>query len=632
MGTMTKGRTLVAVVLFGGLAVLAYLFMRAPEPGAASPAARAGDLPDRGAAPASPPPTIRPPAGLPLRLGAPPSAPDDRPASFEGRVVSAETLAGVPGAELTFSRGGAAASVRAGPDGAFAFVPPAAGRWHLAAVAAHGFFPFAPEWGHSPVQLDARPGLHVRGLEIHLAPAVELEGRVVDGEGAPVAGAEVRLRGTAGEASLVTVADRFRSGPDGRFAFAAPEGSAVEASKDGYLPGFAEVGVLELVNRRVTVALGPRHAPLGAAGPIEGVVVAAGGGPLEGALVTAVREGPFGGAGVPAAQAASGAGGRFALRDLAPGAYRLTARAEGRAPASLRRVEPGARDLVLELAPGGRLRGCVRDAAGGGPVAPFTVMVFERRSALRLVLQRSLSVIDPGGCWALDDLVPGPAAVVASAPGYAPSDELRVEIPAPDEVATVDAALAAGGRLHGRVVDAATRAPVAGAHLSVEGALSGAASTFPVLGEATSGADGAFELSGLPRRFSVFVAAAGHHARILGGLVSGPGERRGPIEVALHAVAAGEEPRTEVSGIGIQLAPHGDALTVTGILDGGGAAAAGVRRGDDVLEVDGRPVDELGLGGAVELIRGPEGTSVTLTLRRGDEVLRLRVPRGQVRG
>ena len=50
------------------------------------------------------------------------------------------------------------------------------------------FLPFAPEWGYSPVQLDARAGLHVRGLVVHLVPATELVGHVVDAERRPVAG------------------------------------------------------------------------------------------------------------------------------------------------------------------------------------------------------------------------------------------------------------------------------------------------------------------------------------------------------------------------------------------------------------------------------------------------------------
>jgi hypothetical protein len=598
---------------------------------------REGAHPARGA-PAAPAPraaairTPPPPAGLPIRVLQRPAAdPDALPASFDGRVVSSATGAGVSGADLTFSRAGAAASVRAGPDGAFRFESPAEGRWLLAAVTAPGFLPFAPEWGHSPVQLDAVRGRHVSGIEIHLSPAVELLGRVVDREGAPVGGAEVRLLGAAAEAALVPLPDRFVSDAQGTFRLSAPEGALVEARREGFLPGRAEVDLTAVLNRRITVELGAAHRSLGAAAPVAGRVVARGGAAIAGALVTAAPE-RLGGAGVPSAQAVTGADGGFTLAPLDPGSYRVTARAEGRAPAAARHVEPGVRDLVLELAEGGRLRGCVRDAASGAPVAPFTVLVLERRSALRLVPQRTRSVIDPAGCYALDDLLPGPAAVVISAPGYAPSQELAVEIAAGGDGVVADAALDAGGRLIGVVRDDETGAPIAGARLGVEGTLSGAASTFPVLSEATTGADGTFTLAGLPRRVSVQVAAAGHHARILGGVEIPPGGAAGPVEVRLRPTQPGEEPRVDLAGIGAVLAARGDALAVAQLLAGGGAAEAGLRRGDLVLEVDGRPVVELGMAGAIDAIRGPEGTQVLLRIRRGDTTFELPVPRRLVRG
>lgn len=622
-----KALVAAAVALLLGVAATVVLWRRGPAEPGSTPTAAATPAATSTVAPAAP----QVPTRLPLAVPAAPAAPDALPASFEGRVVSRASGLGVPGAELTFSRAGAAASVRAAAGGSFRFEPPADGRWLLAAVTAPGYIPFAPEWGHSPVQLEAAPGRHVRGLEIHLVPAAEIVGRVVDGQRKPVAGAEVRLLGLASEAALVPLPDRFTSDASGEFRFSAPQGAVVEARKAGFAPGRAELDLLATLERRVTVRLGPPQETAGEPGRIAGRVIArATRNPVPGALVAAERGG-FGRGAVPVAQVAAGADGAFELAGLDAGRYRLTARAEGLAPGSVRPVETGAKDVVIELDPGGRLRGCARDAATGAPVAPFTVLVFQRRASLFRPLLRSRSFVDASGCWALDDLLPGPVAVVVSAPGYAPSSEVAADVPASGE-AVADVALAQGGRLSGVVVDAETRSPLAGARLSVEGSLAEAASTFPVLAEATTDASGRFLLVGLPRRISLSAAAAGHHARVLGGIEAPPGGEAGPVEIPLRPVAPGEEPLTELAGIGVGIAPRGDTLVVTAVAPRGGAAEAGLTVGDAILRVDGRPVEELGMGGAVDAIRGPEGTTVLLTLRRGGSTLDVRVPRRIVRG
>jgi hypothetical protein len=622
-------------VVAAAVAVLAAVLLfavRSRSPPASAPGAEGAAASAARAPPPSPPAARALPApGYPIAVSPPQLAPPDvLPPTFEGRVVSRTAGAGVAGAELTFSRGGAAASVRAGPDGSFRFEPPAEGRWLLAAVTARGFLPFAPEWGHSPVQLEARPGVHVRGLEIHLSPADELDGRVVHADGRPAAGAEVRLVGTGGEAALVPLADRFTAGSAGEFRFSAPRGAVLEARLPGFAPGVAAVDLAATLERRVTLTLGPPEQARSEAAVISGRVVASGSGaPVPGALVVAERPGVD--RLVVRAQAAAGGDGAFELRGLEPGQYRVTARAEGRAPGSVRRIAAGTADVVVELGDGGRLRGCVRDAASGAPVAPFTVLVFERRSALSRALQRSRSFVDASGCYALDDLAPGPAAVVISAPGFAPSRELAVELAAAGE-AVADAALERGARLSGTVVSADTGAPLAGALLSVEGSLSDAASTFPVLAAAGTDAAGRFVLEGLPARFSVLAAAAGHHGRVVSMSAGAPGADAGPVELALRPVDPGEEPRVELAGIGVGVAPRGEALRVTFVSPRGGGAEAGLARGDLILQVDGIRVVELGFQGTVDAIRGPEGTSVLLTVRREEETFELRVSRRVVRG
>jgi carboxyl-terminal processing protease len=64
-------------------------------------------------------------------------------------------------------------------------------------------------------------------------------------------------------------------------------------------------------------------------------------------------------------------------------------------------------------------------------------------------------------------------------------------------------------------------------------------------------------------------------------------------------------------------------LTVTKEIAGGGAAAAGVVEGDLIVAVDGASAIDLGVNGAVAKIRGQAGTTVTLTVKRGTQLVQL---------
>src|SRR5207244_2894627 len=80
---------------------------------------------------------------------------------------------------------------------------PAPGRHRVAAVAADGYLPFAPAWGHSPLTVDLVAGRRVRGVAIRLRPAIEYTVTVLAGE-APAAAAEVRVLAAAtGELALL---------------------------------------------------------------------------------------------------------------------------------------------------------------------------------------------------------------------------------------------------------------------------------------------------------------------------------------------------------------------------------------------------------------------------------------------
>ncbi|HEV7165479.1 MAG TPA: S41 family peptidase [Gammaproteobacteria bacterium] len=70
----------------------------------------------------------------------------------------------------------------------------------------------------------------------------------------------------------------------------------------------------------------------------------------------------------------------------------------------------------------------------------------------------------------------------------------------------------------------------------------------------------------------------------------------------------------EFNGIGIDIGVQDDAIVVISPIDGSPAARAGVKAGDEILEVNGTSLDGLSLDQASDLLRGKPGTSVTLSL------------------
>ncbi len=525
--------------------------------------------------------------------------------AFEGRVVSAFTRAGVARAQLTFSRAEEASTVESGSNGEFHFDARAPGRWFLAAATAPGHQPFAPEWGQSPVVLDARPGVVIRGIGVTLFPAEEYEGRVIDMNGNPIAGAAIRIFG-AGVAStpLVSVHDEYQSDGRGAFRFTAPEESVVEARHEGFATGRVRVDYSVRVSRKLTIQLKPASAA-GQLLRIEGVVEGPDQNPAENALVSASsKQKP---SEVPVTRRTD-AEGHFNLTDLEPSVWRVMASRTGFAPA-FADVPAGTTGLRLRLTAGGRLSGRVTDTSGS-PITLFSILVQSEAP-------QSASFIDANGRYEIGGLAPGPAVVSAVAPDHAPSNELRVTIPQGDAPATADFVLTKGGSLSGIVIERGTGRHLGGAKVAVEGSASVAV---PIRNETVADEDGRFVLEALQDApLGVFASAPDHHARIISIPPIHEGETRGPMTIELSPVQPGEDAGVELVGIGAVLEKRGDTLMIMNAVPGGGAAESGLGTGDEILSIDGASVKSMTLADAVSLLRGPEGTSVTLTVvKAGD--------------
>lgn len=85
-------------------------------------------------------------------------------------------------------------------------------------------------------------------------------------------------------------------------------------------------------------------------------------------------------------------------------------------------------------------------------------------------------------------------------------------------------------------------------------------------------------------------------------------------------------------GIGVYLSPQSedDLITIIAPIEGSPAEKAGVKAGDKILKVDGKAVSAKNSDEAISLIKGKKGTEVELTIKRGEQLLDLKVKRDEI--
>ncbi len=88
----------------------------------------------------------------------------------------------------------------------------------------------------------------------------------------------------------------------------------------------------------------------------------------------------------------------------------------------------------------------------------------------------------------------------------------------------------------------------------------------------------------------------------------------------------------ELTGVGIQLAQDEETkkLMVIAPIEDTPAFKAGVLAKDMITKIDGKSTEGMDVNDAVKLIRGQEGTSVTLTIRRGNEDKEYKLTRARI--
>ena len=87
----------------------------------------------------------------------------------------------------------------------------------------------------------------------------------------------------------------------------------------------------------------------------------------------------------------------------------------------------------------------------------------------------------------------------------------------------------------------------------------------------------------------------------------------------------------EYGGIGVVMGLDGNgSIRIFNVFEGSAAEKAGIQSGDTILSVDGTSVDELGLTGTAQAVRGENGTEVNLAISRNGKPLTFTMNRSNV--
>lgn len=383
-----------------------------------------------------------------------------------------------------------------------------AGAFTIPALSAGSYILFAKDEVHAPAAtapVTIAGEVPTTGVEIVMQAAAVVAGVVVDPGGAPVPYATVRVSSRVWSASMVY--RQAAADDQGRFEVRGLPRAALRARAEGEEASSAAIDLdLAAIAEQRDLRL-----VLDRSAQIAGVVVDGDGEPVAEATVSAYPD--FTTVEVDwvmasTASAATDGGGRFTLKGLDDGAYRVWATREGGGGrrASTREgvaARTGDRDVRLVLPAPGGIKGKIALEDGGAPALAIVSVGWQERVTVK------------DGAFALADLAPGRYDVRVTGLDFAERVKGDVEVTAGKVTDAGTITVRAGRTLAGKVVDDQGQ-PVEGARvlygkmLFGDGKRTGAtdADTAAQLGQriATSNAAGEFVIRGAPRTSGALLA------------------------------------------------------------------------------------------------------------------------------
>jgi protocatechuate 3,4-dioxygenase beta subunit len=397
---------------------------------------------------------------------------------------------------------GSSGSTRTAADGSFALVLDAGRDWLAGDIGKdRPLIVLKRGYAAARFDLNGRTGGGDAALRITLTRGMELAGRVRSAEGRPLPGVAVTLTEDGGAfgstiPAYFVIANNKEEGwatTDSEGRFSARVHPAVHHL------AFRGGGVAPRVVRGYDPRRGePLEVVLEPAATLSGRVVRPDGRAVPDVAISLTQP-----ESTNPESATTGADGRFEVKDLAPGAYELTAMQEKLGVNEKRPVQVPAAGWQLVLEATGAVRGHVVDAATRQPVKGFQAWVNWPAEPGGSAGGQHTEVEDATGAFSFADVPAREVSVRVSAEGYAPATVDEVAVAAGGETAELEVALAAEAPVRGRVTSeeraplsrAVVRVAAGGAGQSVN-AISDERGDYEVRGVAPGDLTLTFELAG----------------------------------------------------------------------------------------------------------------------------------------